>query len=201
MKPSAHLSSRATINRAHKLLDENRHKENLELLEAAVERYPEDAEIRLLYGTALVPARPQDAPRQLAEAIALDPDDPARLTRAASILYYLGETEAARSYAARATQLAQEGFALAPDLTNLGGKLALLQGDDALAEDALATAVELCPERPDFAYDLAAFLIARGRTPDAISVIERALAGVDQAANERDARDVQRLTELRKSLP
>jgi tetratricopeptide (TPR) repeat protein len=193
-------SRRQIVERARWLLDEGRDVENLDLLSRAVDRYPEDPEIRLLYGISLIPSRPHDAPWQLATAIKLDPDDPSRLVRAASMLYYLGEIEAARSYAARAAQLAPADFPLLPDLTNLGGNLAAGREDYALAEEALKTAAELCPGRPDFAYDLAKFLARQGRGSDAVKVIEQATAQLGRPLKPRDARDFERLSNLRAQI-
>jgi Flp pilus assembly protein TadD len=101
------LTQSETIERARRFLREGRDAENLEFLESAVARYPQDPEIRLLYATALVPFRPDKAPWQVATAIELDKNDPWRLTRAASLMFHLGELEASRSYAARAAELAR----------------------------------------------------------------------------------------------
>lgn len=191
------LTRHEIVDRARRLLDQGADEESLRLLRDAIEQFPDDPEIRLLYGTALVPSHPEDAPWQLATAIKLDPDDPWRLTRAASLLYYLGQTHAARSYAARAVRLAPTDFVLAPDLTNLGGKLSALEGDHALAEEAFKAAVEACPDRPDFAYDLANFLVERERSAEARSVIEEALERIDRHGSARDARDARRLIALR----
>jgi hypothetical protein len=109
----------------------------------------------------LVKFDPDKAPFELAAAIKLDPDDPARLTRAATLMLELGQTEAARSYAARAADLAQEDFVLASDLTNVSGLIAAIRGEDNLAEEALKTAHEMAPGRLDFALELARFLADR----------------------------------------
>ena len=90
----------------------------------AVERFPGDPELRLLYGTSLVDHRPEDAPQEIARAIALDPSDPERVYRAASLLFRLGETEAARSYVAQVDRLAPEGFVFAEELDDLKQRLA-----------------------------------------------------------------------------
>jgi Flp pilus assembly protein TadD len=159
-------------------LIERRDAENLALLEVVVERFPEDPEIRLLFATALLPFRPAEVPWQAATAIQLDPDDPGRLTRAASILFHLDELEAARSYAARASRLMPPGFALASDLLSLGAKFAAMDGDPELAEEALREAVDAAPDREDLARDLATFLADCGRQTEALAVIDAALTTV-----------------------
>jgi Flp pilus assembly protein TadD len=179
------------VDRAQRLLLESRDTENLEFLEAAITRFPNDPEVRLLFATALIPFRPEEAPWQVARALELDPDDPWRLTRAASIMFNLDELEASRSYVARATKLAPPDFALEPELANLGGRLAALDGDDALAEEALRTAFEAEPTRQTFAFDLATFLAEAERIPEAITVLDRAL--VHGPGNEQLAELRQRL--------
>jgi Flp pilus assembly protein TadD len=163
------------VQQAYRLLRERRDEQNLLLLERAVDQFPEDPEIRLLFATALLPFRPEESPLRAAEAIDLDPDHPGRLTRAARLMFYLGEVEEARSYGARAAQLAPPDFHLAPDLVNLGGLLAALDGDDVLAEEALRAAVEAEPDDEAFARDLAGFLAKHGRRSEALGVIDRAL--------------------------
>lgn len=191
MTVRARLTLDKSIRRAQQLLVEGRDAENLELLESAIKRFPDDPEIRLLYATALVPFRPNEAPWQAATAIQLDPDSPSRLTRAASLMFHLGELEAARSYTARASRLAPQDFALEAGLTNIAGMIAAAQGDDALAERALRQAAEAEPQQEVFARELATFLAARGRLVEALSVIDGALPL---------ARDSQKLSCLRADL-
>ncbi len=167
-----------SIEQSKRLLVGRRDAENLQLLESTIQRFPDDPEVRLLYATALVPFRPNEAPWQAATAIQLDPDSPSRLTRAASLMFYLGELEAARSYTARASRLAPEDFELEADLTNIAGVIAAACGDDALAERALTEATEAEPQREVFARDLATFLADRGRLAEALDAIDRALTRV-----------------------
>jgi len=193
----ADLTLSETVERAEQLLLDERDAENLKFVEDAIERFPQDPEVRLLYGTALVPFRPEEAPWQLATAIKLDMDNPWRLTRAACLLFDLGEVEASRSYAARAVQFAPDKFSLEAVLTNLGGRLAALQGDDALAEEALRAAVESEPLRASYARDLARFLADQERPAEALDVIDRALRLTSTTSYPRDYGDRQRLLQLR----
>jgi tetratricopeptide (TPR) repeat protein len=166
----------AAIVRSQRFLAEGRHEENLEYLEEGVaKRFPNDPEIRLLYGTALLEVRPRVGLSEIAKAIELDPDDPVRLTRAARIMYSMKQFDRARSYAKRAKDLAPENFVFGPELLNLESNFAALDGKDDLAEEGLRLAVEREPEMEVLAWDLAKFLVDRAREEEALSVIDEAL--------------------------
>lgn len=169
------LTQPEIVERAKRLLLEGRDQEFLEFTEAAVEQLPNDPELRLLYATALLSYRPDEVAWEAATAIKLDPDNPWRLVRAASILFNRGEVDAARSYVARASQLVPEDFEFGPELANLGGLIAAKDGQDAMAEEGLRAALEAEPDRPDFARDLAMFLADRDRMPEARTIINEAL--------------------------
>lgn len=164
-----------TVEYAKRLRAEGDHAENLHFLQDAITRFPDDPEVRIQYATALLPFRPDEAPWQAATAIDLDPGNPWRLVRAASLLYHMRELEAARAYVARAADLAPEDFEFGPELANLGGKLAALVGHDAVAEEALRAALDAEPHRSDFGGDLASFLLERDRSIEARAILEQAL--------------------------
>ena len=145
------------------------------LEEGVAKRFPNDPEIRLLYGTALLEVRPRVGLSEIAKAIELDPDDPVRLTRAARIMYSMKQFDRARSYAKRAKDLAPENFVFGPELLNLESNFAALDGKDDLAEEGLRLAVEREPEMEVLAWDLAKFLVDRAREEEALSVIDEAL--------------------------
>lgn len=166
------------IEQAERLLIERRYAEGLQLLEAAVRRFPRDPELRLLFGTFLVETRPDEAPEQLAEAIRLDVDNPVRLVRAAGMLFALGYVDAASSYAARAIDLTPDGFVLEAEVINLSGLIAAAKGHDELAEEALRDAIELDSSNEFFVRDLARFLAERGRTSEAIAAIDTSVSSV-----------------------
>jgi Flp pilus assembly protein TadD len=155
------LSLTETIQHAKELLRDERHEENLAFLTEAVERFPKDPEVRLLYGTLLVMFRPEDAAWEIATAISFDTTDPYRLTRAAQMLYVLGEFDAAQDYVDWTLDAAPDDFALLPALLNVGGKLAARRGDDEMADAALRRAVEREPDNPHFAQDLEEYLNSR----------------------------------------
>lgn len=166
----------AAIAHSQRLLAEKRHEENLEYLEGGIaERFPDDAEIRLLYGTALLEGDPSAGLSEIAKAITLDPNDSVKLTRAAQIMYDLNQLDHARTYTKRAKDHAPENFLFGPELLNLESKFAALDGKDELAEEGLRLAVEREPKMEGLAIDLAKFLADRGRQDEALGVIDEAL--------------------------
>jgi tetratricopeptide (TPR) repeat protein len=122
---------------------------------------------------------------------------PTRLTRAAGLLFNLGEVEAAKSYTARAIQFAPPNFLFEAELKNLGGKLAALEGDMSLAEEGLRAANEAEPDRDAFARDLATFLVDQNRTAEALEVVDRALSLPPPSSSQAAIRGIQTLQRLR----
>jgi Flp pilus assembly protein TadD len=167
------------IDQGRRLLATGQHQEAFEFLEEAVRRFPEDAEIRLLYASILLAFRPEDVAVEAAKAIELGPDDPSILVRAAHLLLQRGEVRAARSWTARANELVKPEFVLMSALESLEGRIAALDGDDDLAEEKLRNALEHDPAYSTFAVDLAKFLAERGRRADAVDVIREALGRVN----------------------
>lgn len=169
------LTQPETVEWAKVLLLQQRYDEYLEFLEEAVERFPNDPEVRIHYATALISSRPDEVAFQAATAIQLEPDNPWRLVRAASLLFSVEEFDAARDYVGHALRHIPVGFEFAPELANLGGKLAAQTGNDEIAEEGLSAALEEEPDRPIFAYDLARFLADHGRDAEALAILEKAL--------------------------
>jgi len=166
----------SAITRSQRLLAEGRHEENLEHLEGGVvQRFPDDAEIRLLYGTALLEREPRVGLSEIAKAIKLDPDDPIRLTRAARIMYDMKQFDHARSYMKHAKELAPKKFVFSSELLNLESNLAILDGEDEVGEEGLRLAMEREPEMEVLAWDLTKFLVDRAREDEALTVIEEAM--------------------------
>jgi Flp pilus assembly protein TadD len=163
------------IDRSRKLLLAGRHQENFEFLKTAVQRFPDDPEIRLLYATTLLEYRPDDVAAEAAKAVELGPDNPRILVRAAQLMFDRGDVESARSCALRANELAQPGFVLMSGLTNLNGLLAAADGEHDFAEERLRSAVESEPDNGPYAIDLARYLASRGRKGEALEVIDQAL--------------------------
>lgn len=165
----------AAVDRSRRLLLEGRHEENCGLLQDAVRRFPNDAEIRLLYATTLLDARPDAVAQEAVKATELGRDNPRILVRAAHLLLTCGRVEEARRSATRAKELIGPEFVLMSDLINLEGLLAECDRQDDLAESKLQLAVESQPANGPFAIHLARFLVSRGRRDEAREVIDRAL--------------------------
>ena len=73
------------IQQGHKLLAAGREKHAYEYLENAIQRFPNDPELRLLYATSLLAIRPKEAIGEAIKDIELDPDEPVRFTSAANL--------------------------------------------------------------------------------------------------------------------
>lgn len=165
----------AAIDRGHRLFAAGREQEATDFFQEAVQRFPDDPEIRLHYATSLLVTRPEDAALQIVKAIELGADDPVQLTRASGMLFRLGDIETARLYANRATQLAPPNFFLTSYLLNLDSHFAALEGKDELAEEGFRMALEQEPRSDTLAIDLAQFLAKHGRQSEALEVIENSL--------------------------
>lgn len=179
----------ATIDRSRDLLVAGEHRQNLDLLEKAVDEFPQDAEIRLLYATVLLEFRPGDVASEAAKAVELGPDSPSILVRAGSLLLNRGDRDAARSCVARANELAPPDFPLMAGLDNLNGLLAAFSGEDESAESKLRSAVEKEPTNEPFARNLAVFLAERGRLQEGAEVLDEALKHVEKKDEIERMRD------------
>jgi tetratricopeptide (TPR) repeat protein len=160
----------------------------LEFLESAVQRFPQDPELRLLTATVLLALRPDDVAAEAIKAAELAPDDPATLMRAGHMLLR-GDREAARACAARANELAEPDFVLMGGLDNLNGLLAAFAGEDELAEEKLRSAVEREPDSEPFVRNLAVFLAERGRLQEGAEVLDKALMHVERKDEIERMRD------------
>jgi Flp pilus assembly protein TadD len=128
------------------------------------------------YAHTLLAVCPEEAVPEIVKTIELGPNEPIRLTRAAGILFKMGQRETARSYVTHAKELAPPNFMFMPDLIHIDGHFAALEGKDDLAEENFRLAVEQAPNNAIFAADLARFLSDRGRRAEALEVIDEAMA-------------------------
>ena len=149
-----------------------------QFLEEAIQRFPEDPELRLLNASVLTALRPDDVIAEAAKAVELAPNDLGTLVRAGHLLLSNGDREAARSCAVRAEELAEPDFVLLGGLDNLRGLLAAFRGQDRLAEQLLGSAVDREPTNGPFAKNLAVFLAERGRLQEGVEVLDKALKHV-----------------------
>jgi tetratricopeptide (TPR) repeat protein len=181
------------IECGRKLIRQGEDQKALELLEEAVHRFPESAEIRMMLVTVYRELRPEDVVAQIAKAVELGADDPAIQVRAGHVLWNCDDLEGARKCATRASELADDDFILAADLEGLLGRLAARAGEYTFAEEKLRSAAQREPEYSTHVFRLARFLWARGRDEEALTVIHEFLP----QAEDRD-RDL--LEQLRSEI-
>jgi Flp pilus assembly protein TadD len=172
----------AAIERGRKLLAAHQEQEAIKFIGGAVQRFPDDPEIRVLHASILLAVCPSDVAAEAARAVELGADDPLILVRAAQLLLGRGEVEPARSCAARAKSLVQPDFVLMSSLVNLEGLLAAIEGEDALAEEKLRAAWKSDPAFSSLAVDLVKFLANRDRQAEALEVIDDALDHANEKA-------------------
>jgi Flp pilus assembly protein TadD len=166
----------AATDRGLRLLAEKRYQEAHEFLAQAVQQFPDDPELRMHYAHTLLAVCPEQVVPEVVKAIELGPNEPIRLTRAAGILFKMGQLETARSYVTHAKELAPPNFMFMPDLIHLDGHFAALEEKDELAEENFRLAVEQAPNNASFAADFAQFLSERGQRAGALKVIDEAMA-------------------------
>lgn len=179
----------AAIDGGWKLLRAGKDQEAFDYLQNAVQRFPESPEIRMLVATIY---REFDFPNeevagQLAEAAILGSDDPVIQVRVGHRLLNGGDAEGARTCATRANELVDDEFILTADLEGLIGRIAARDGDYALAEEKLRSALRREPEYTSHWLHLARFLWARARNEEALAVIDEAL---DRAGDIRDKKSL-----------
>lgn len=179
----------AAIERGRSLISAREENEAYDFLHKAVEIFPKDPEIRLLHATILLVFRPGDVAAEAAKAVELRSDDPLILVRAGHLLLGRGDRASAQSCAVRATELANADFLLMPSLMHLNGSLAALDGEDAIAEENLRSAVASEPGREPWVRHLAVFLAERGRLQEGAEVLDEGLRHVEKKDELERMRD------------
>jgi hypothetical protein len=89
--------------------------QRLAFMEEAVPRFPEDPRVRLRYVNALIPVEHDKVGDELRRVIALGPDSPEHVYRAASLIIDHGQVETAWEWVQRANELAPRHFRYAAD--------------------------------------------------------------------------------------
>jgi tetratricopeptide (TPR) repeat protein len=181
----------AVIEQARGLIVEQDDQATFEFLEAAVERFPEDPELRVSLASIYLEFLPDQVRAQAAKAAELGADNASIQVRAGHLLLGGGDSDEARECARRARRTVGSDFVLIAGLEGLEGGIAAADGDDELAEKRLRSAAEREPEYSAYAVDLVQFLARRSRTEEALEAIDKALKTV----KERD-----RLERLRSEL-
>jgi predicted Zn-dependent protease len=145
------------------------------VLRHAEQRFPDDGDVQLGLGDVLLATESPDAAVQVRRAAALAADDPARLTRAASQLFVIGDLNGARDLVAAAVKVLPEDFEYSAALAHLIGMLAEAANDAETAQQMLEAAYEAEPEHEDYGYSLARFLAQRDETERALEIVEHSL--------------------------
>jgi Flp pilus assembly protein TadD len=183
MKPGARRKIReraAAVERARDLIIEGDDRATFEFLEDAVERFPEDPELRVSLASIYLEYRPDQVRLEAAKAAELGAANPSVQVRAGSFLLGEGDIDGARSCARRARRTVGSDFVLIAGLEGLEGRIAAIDGDDELAEKRLRSAAEREPAYSAYAINLVQFLAKRGRTAEALDVIDEALKTVKE---------------------
>ena len=182
---------KAAVDQARSLIVGTDDQATFEFLEASVERFPDDPELRVLLASINLEFRPDQVGTQATIASELGADIPSIQVRAGHLLLGRGDLDGARECARRARRTAGSDFVLIAGLEGLEGRIAAADGDDEFAEKRLRSAAEREPEYPNYAINLVQFLARRSRTDEALEVIDQAL----QSVKERD-----KLEQLRNEL-
>lgn len=163
------------LDRSTELTRAGRHEEHLALMREALVQHPDELEIVIRAAGAHIAEAPEEAAEMARAAVELAPEDPATLTRATSVMFYVDRLEEAREFFSRAARRADDDFVLAADLVYLGGQIVFEQGDVAKAQELFEIASDAQPESPGHGFALAAVLDQRGETERALEVAEEAL--------------------------
>jgi Flp pilus assembly protein TadD len=178
----------AAVERARDLIIEGDDRATYEYLEDAVERFPEDPELRVSLASIYLEFRPDQGRSEAAKAAELGADNPSVQVRAGNLLLGEGDVDGARACARRARTTVGSDFVLIAGLEGLEGGIAAIDGDDDFAEKRLRSAAEREPEYSAYAVDLVQFLARRGRTEEALEVIDHSLETVNEQAKLKQLR-------------
>lgn len=164
-----------TLTRSDELTRDGRHDEHLALMRDALAWHPGEVEVMIRAGGAHVVDDPEQAAELARGAVRLAPEDPATLTRAASVMFHVARLEEARELLSGAVRGAGDDFVLAFDLAYLTGQLAFAEGDLDNAEQLFRVAFDNRPEAPGHGFALAGLLYDRREHERAQEVVEQAL--------------------------
>jgi tetratricopeptide (TPR) repeat protein len=134
-------------------------------------------------GAELTAAGAQNAQEPLERAVALAPDDPDIIVRAACLSYDNEQFDRARELVGRSLALVTPEFDLGPALANLGGLLAIREGQRDEGLVMLQAAFDDIPPHAGFGYELGSELLRAGRLAEAAAVVRKA---IDSKAPDED---------------
>lgn len=146
---------------------EGRNSDAERLLRHGVDRFPDDAHVRVRAALVVRDSDRESSLKWLREASTLGLGDPGIQFRVAQALFDLDDFAGAAAAAAAARDGLTPDFELLPELLHLAGRITLaVGGDDRSAEIALREAFELSPEVLQHAQVLAQFYVERERWDD-----------------------------------
>lgn len=177
-------SSREQISRLYSL---GRHREAAIEAEAALRRFPDDAELHLLLARCVGEQDPERGIVAADRAVQLEPGNVSLLLDAAWVLILLNR-DRSREILETASRLAPQEEPARGLLAYLQGRHAVLDRDAADAEFYFRKAVLNRPTSDVFAEALVELLVAQGRRDEAREISDAAL----ETAAERDLLDAQR---------
>lgn len=173
-----HGQRAAAIERARKLIREDRSEDFIAFSRDAARRFPESAELQLMFARGLRHSEwpDEEVAAQAEKAVTIGARDPDIQVQAGYVLIDSDDVEAARACVARAEESAGEHFNLAVDLDGLKGRIAARDGEFAKAEELFRSVLSREPQWPLNWNQLARFLWARGRNEEALTVIAESLS-------------------------
>jgi tetratricopeptide (TPR) repeat protein len=142
-----------------------------------------EADLLIREGAKLIAAGAPNAQEPLERAVALAPDDPDIIVRAACLSYDNEHFDRARELVGRSLGLVTPEFDLGPALANVGGLLAIREGHRDEGLMLLQAAFDDIPPHAGFGYELGAELLRAGRLADAAAVVRKA---IDSKAPDED---------------
>lgn len=180
----------AAIERARKLIRQGRSEEFVAFSQDAACRFPESAEIQLMFARGLRYGEGSDeeVATQAAKAAMIGARAPNIQVQAGYLLVDADDIEAARGCVVRAKESADEHFVLAVDLDGLKGRIAARDGEFAKAEELFRSVLRREPQWPGNWNQLARFLWARDRNDEALTVLAESLSRLRDADDESRGR-------------
>jgi tetratricopeptide (TPR) repeat protein len=185
-----HGTRAAAVDRARRLIREEKGEELAVFAADAVRRFPESPELQLMFARGLrFEGRPDaEVATQAAKAATVGARDANIQVQAGYTLIDAGDVEAARKCVARAEESADEHFIFAADLDGLRGRIAARDGDFAEAEELFRSVVSREPQWPGNWTQLARFLWARGRNQEALTIVAESLSRLRDENDESSGR-------------
>ncbi len=180
----------ASLQLTRQLIREDKDEQLASYSEKAARRFPESAELQLMYARGLRRSERPDVvvAVQAEKAAAIGARDPNIQVQAGYILIDSGDLEGARTCVARAEESADGEFAFIVDLDGLRGRIAARDGEFELAEELFRSVVSREPQWPNNWSQLARFLWARRRTEEALTVMAESLSRLRSESEESPGR-------------